>query len=159
STQIGGELSVLNPQNGMQCAVGLSEGSNNRIDNNSSQDPYLRIGYERDAWRTGLFFYYSPDILGADGTDQIYRFGPDLTWFARRGRVTAQFLAGYDSNPTNQQDSLWFYGGFLEGSYRWDPALITLLRVDSAGMPTFDDRSSGGTSHVQRTFWELTGSV
>jgi hypothetical protein len=109
--------------------------------------------------RAGLFLYYSPDTLSAGADDQLLRLGPDLTLFSRRTRLAAQFLAGWGSNPTGYHDSLWYYGGFLEGEYRFTPALISIFRFDYVGMPDFDDRSSGGTTHVRRSLWEVTGGA
>lgn len=154
STQIGGEASALHADNGLECVFGVTTGSNNRIDNNDSQDGFVRIGQQLSTHRTGLFVYYGPDTLST-ASDKVLRLGPDLTLFSRRGRLTAQFLAGWDSNPTNTGTTLWYYGGFLEGDFRLTTALIGLLRFDAVGMPGFND----GTTDVRRTIWELTGGA
>ena len=159
SGQIGCEASALEPDSGLQGAVGITTGSNNRIDNNTSADVFVRVGQELPTRRAGLFLYYGPDTLSDGATDHVLRLGPDLTLVSRRTRLAAQFLAGWDSNPTAQHDSLWYYGGFLQGDYRFTPALIALLRFDYVGMPNFDDRPDGGASHVRRRLWEVTGGA
>jgi hypothetical protein len=158
SAQIGAEASLLEPVGGLQSAVGVVAGSNNRIDNNDNADFFIRIGQELSTRRTGLFLYYGPNTLSTCN-DQVLRLGPDFTWFARRGRVAAQFLAGWDSNPTGQGVSMWYYGGFLEGDFRITTTLIVLLRVDAVGMPPFNDLAAGGTSDVERSIWEVTGGA
>ena len=65
STQIGGEISGLNKSmNGLAWALGVVNGSNNRKDDNSSKDVYLRVGELFGFHKAGLFFYYSPDAVG-----------------------------------------------------------------------------------------------
>ena len=159
SAQIGSQAALLDPDSGLQCAAGVTTGSNNRIDNNDSADVFVRIGQELPTRRAGLFLYYSPDTLSAGAVDQLLRIGPDLTLYSRQTRLAAQFLAGWDSNPTGYHDPLWYYGGFLEGEYRFTAALISILRFDYVGMPDFDDRANGGTTHVQRRLWETTASL
>ncbi len=158
SAQIGGELSMLNPDNGLQAAVGVDTGSNNRIDNNDSADFFIRVGQELPTHRLGLFLYYGPDNLST-ASERILRLGPDLTLSSRRTRLSAQFLAGWDSNPTGHDEGLWYYGGFLQGDYRFTTELIGILRFDYVGMPTFDDENFGGTKHVRRQLWEVTGGA
>jgi len=159
ATQIGTEVSAVNEVTGVQCVTGFDAGSNNRIDNNSSYDLFLRVGLDRATQRTGLFFYYSPDVLGDGGNDEVFRFGPDYTYTSRRIRLTGQSLAGFDANPTNHGEALWFYGGFVEGTYRFTPTLISLARVDYAGMPAFNDRPEGGTTNVHRYICEMTAGL
>jgi hypothetical protein len=159
SAQIGTEAVALDPETGFEAVAGVTTGSNNRIDNNDSADLFLRVGQELPARRAGLFLYYGPDTLGDGVDDRILRLGPDLTLSSRRTRFGAQFLAGYDSNPTGHHDSLWYYGGFLQGDYRFTPALLALLRFDCVGMPDFDDRSDGGTTHIRRRIWEVTAGA
>jgi hypothetical protein len=158
SAQIGGEASLLNPDNGFQTAVGVDTGSNNRIDNNDSADFFVRVGQELSTHRLGLFLYYGPDNLST-ASERVLRLGPDLTLYSRRARLSAQFLAGWDSNPTGRDVDLWYYGGFLQGDYRVTTELIGLLRFDYVGMPTFNDEGSGGTKHVRRQIWEVTGGA
>lgn len=158
SAQIGGEASVLHTENGLQLAAGVVTGSNNRIDNNDSADFFVRIGQQVWTHRTGLFLYYGPDTLST-ASERVLRLGPDLTLLFRRGRLTAQFLAGWDSNPTATGVDLWYYGGFLEADFRLTTALIALLRLDYVGMPGFDDRGAGGTKDVRRRIWEITGGA
>ena len=159
SAQIGSEASLLDPDSGLQCVAGITTGSNNRVDNNDSADVFFRFGQELPTRRAGLFLYYSPDAVAPGANDQLLRLGPDLTLFSRRTRLAIQFLAGWDSNPTGYHDSLWYYGGFVEGEYRFTPALISILRLDGVGMPDFDDRSDGGHTHVERRLWEVTGGL
>jgi len=158
SAQIGGEMEVLHEENGLHGVVGLVTGTNNRLDTNESADVFLRIGQEVSSHRLGLFLYYGPDNLGT-ASEQVLRIGPDLTLRSRRARLAAQFLAGWDSNPTGEGTTLWYYGGFLQTDYRLTPALITLLRFDYVGMPTFDDRVAGGTARVRRQIWEVTAGA
>lgn len=159
STQIGGELSALDDSTGATAALGVVAGSNNRKDNNSSKDVYLRLGRRFGFHNAGFFAYYSPDILGHGAHDGAARFGPDLTLYTRRFRLVAQALAGHDASPTAHGEPLWHWGGFLEGNLRLTPALIALLRVDHVGTPTFDDRAAGGTTRVRRRIWEVTGGA
>jgi hypothetical protein len=156
SAQLGGEASLLEPDSGFQAVLGLTPGSNNRVDNNNSCDVFVRLGQDLPTRRAGMFFYYGPDTLSDGATDHVLRVGPDLTLSSRRTRLSAQFLAGWDSNPTGYHDSLWYYGGFLQGDYRFTPALIAVVRGDYVGTPNFDDRSSGGNTHVERRLWEVT---
>jgi len=158
SAQIGEEASLLNPDNGLQVVSGVDTGSNNRLDNNGSADVFFRFGQELATHRTGIFLYYGPNTLSTF-TDQILRLGPDLTLYSRRGRISTQFLAGWDSNPTNHHVDLWYYGGFVESDYRLTTDLIALLRFDYVGMPNFNDQSAGGTTHVRRQVWEITGGA
>ena len=158
SAQIGGEASMLDPDSGLQGAVGVVTGSNNRIDNNDSADVFVRVGQELSTHRAGLLLYYGPDNLST-ASEHVLRLGPDLTLYSRRARLAAQFLAGWDSNPTARQVDLWYYGGFVQGDYRLTTALIALLRLDYVGMPDFDDQSAGGSKHIRRRIWEITGGA
>lgn len=159
SAQIGSEIIWLDPDGGWQAATGIDTGSNNRIDNNSSADVFIRVGQELPDRRAGLFLYYAPDTLGAGAYDQALRLGPDLMLTSRRTRLALQFLAGWDSNPTGQHDDLWYYGGFAEGSFRFTAALIGLLRFDAVGMAPFDNHTAGGTVEVNRRLWEVTSGL
>lgn len=159
SGQIGGQVRALDPDSGLDLVGGVTTGSNNRIDNNDSADLFVRVGQTLPTHRGGLFLYYGPDTLSDGVNDQVLRLGPDLELYSRRTRLATQFLAGWDSNPTGQHDSLWYYGGFAQGDYRFTPALIALLRFDYVGMPDFDDRPDGGSSHVRRRLWEVTGGA
>jgi hypothetical protein len=159
STQIASEFSGLDPDSGRTVVAGVSAGSNNRLDNNDAKDLYLRIGQAFDLHRVGLFAYYSPNVLAHGASDQVVRVGSDLSFYERQAGVRAQFLAGYDSNPTEQHDALWYYGTFVEGEYRWTPMLASLARVEYAWTPTFDDRSDGGTTHVRRRLWQVVGGT
>ena len=158
STQIGGEVSGQNTANGFVWAAGVVNGSNNREDNNSSKDVYLRLGDSFGFHDSGLFLYYSPDVLAQGVQDAALRVGPDLDLYFRRGRIFAQFLAAHDSNPTARGEGMWFYGGFLEGNYRLTPRLLALGRMDGAWAPEFDDRDQGGTTNVRPWVWSLTGA-
>ncbi len=66
-------------------------------------------------------------------------------------------LAGYDSNPTDYKQNLWYYDGFLEGNYRFTPTLVSLLRMDYAWTPRFDDTPQGRSTQVRRRLWGVTG--
>ena len=118
ATQIGVELSGLHSARGFQWLLGATSGSNNRWDNNASKDFYLRLSQAYGLHKVGLFLYYSPDLLGPGAQDQALRLGPDFSFYSRRFRLLGQFLAGYDSNPTDRGQDLWYYGAFLEGNYR-----------------------------------------
>jgi hypothetical protein len=156
STQLGLELSGLKPESGVSWAAGVTNGSNNREDNNSSKDLYLRLAKGFGFHGAGLFLYYSPDVLGVGARDQALRMGPDLNLYYRQFRLMAQLLSGWDSNPTGHGRDLWFLGGFIEGNYRWTPSLLSLLRIDHAFSPSFDDRKAGGQTHVRPRIFGLT---
>ncbi len=155
-TQLGGEMSAVHEPSSLELVTGIVAGSNNRVDNNGSCDTYARIGFLPGPHRVGLFFYYSPDSVGDGLHDQMIRVGPDLTLYSRRSKLTAQFLAGHDWNPDGHHVGLWYYGGFLEQTFRVTPELIALLRLDAVGMPGYDDRSAGGNINVRRRVWEVT---
>ena len=159
SSQIGIEVSGQSLTSGASWSVGMSNGSNNRVDNNDSKDLFLHVGQSFGLNHAGLFLYYSPDILGTGANDEVVRFGPDLTLYAREFRVVAQWLAGYDSHPTGYSRELWYYGGFVEGNYRLTPRIISLLRGDYVGMPRFDDTPHGGRTQVRRQLWGVTGGL
>lgn len=156
-TQIGLELSALQPAGNWAWAAGFTNGTNNRLDNGARTDFYLHASRTLGSPRLGLFLLYSPDIVGGDVQDRALRLGPDLDFYSRRFRLLSQLLAGYESNPTGHLQPLWYYGGFLEANYRLTPALLSLLRVDSAWMPRFDDTMHGGTTQVKRRSWEISG--
>lgn len=157
STQLGLELSGLHQASGVGVAMGTAAGSNNREDNNDSMDVFVRVSRAFGFHGAGLFLYYSPDTLGHGARDELVRVGPDVTFHWRRARVAAQWLSGWDSNPTGRDEELWFHGGFLEGSYRLTPALTAIARGDFAFTPSFDDRARGGDTHVRPRRWALTG--
>jgi hypothetical protein len=159
STQVGLEASGRNTENGLAWALGVTNGSNNRKDNNASKDVYLRVGESFGFHKTGLFLYYSPDVLGQGVQDAALRLGPDLDLYFRRGRILAQFLANHDSNPTARGEGFWFYGGFVEGNYRLTSRLLALVRTDQAWAPEFDDRNRGGTTDVRPWTWSATAGV
>jgi hypothetical protein len=160
STQIGGELSAVEPVSDTSLALGVVAGSNNRKDNNAAKDVYVRVGRGFGFHHASFFAYYSPDVLGLGAHDEVVRFGPDLTLYWRRGRIVAQALAGYDTDPAGHGPGLWHYGGFVEGNLRLTPLLLALLRFDHVRMPlTFDDRAEGGGTHVRRRIWEVTGGM
>jgi len=118
---------------------------------------YLRLSQTYGFQHVGFFLYYSPDLLGPGKQDQALRLGPDFSFYSRRLRFLGQFLAAYDSNPTGHGQELWYYGGFFEGNYRFSPALVSLLRLDYAWAPKFDDTSEGGRTRVRRRLWGVTG--
>lgn len=155
-TQIGLELNASQPTTTWSFAAGLTNGSNNRLESAGSKDFYLHASRALGRYRLGLFLLYSPDIIGSGVQDRALRLGPDLDIYSRRVRLLGQFLAGYESNPTGRLRPLWYYGGFLEGNYRFTPTLLSLLRVDSAWMPRFDDTMHGGATEVRRRRWEVT---
>jgi len=157
ATQIGIEVSGLQPATGLGWALGSTTGSNNRVDNNASKDFYLHLSRAYKFQKLGFFLYYSPDLLGPGKQNQALRLGPDFTFYSRRFRFVGQFLAAYDSNPTDHSQDLWYYGGFLEGNYRFTPTLVSLLRLDYVWTPTFDDTSVGGFTRVRRRLWGVTG--
>jgi hypothetical protein len=158
-TQIGLELSALQPDSGFGWAAGLTNGSNNHLNDIASRDFYLQAAQALGPHRIGLFFFYSPDLIGDGVGDRAVRVGPALNLYSRQFRLLAQFLAEYESNPTGRLRSLWYYGGFLEVDYRLTPSLLSLLRVDSVWMPRFDDTMQGGDTQVRRQPWEVTGGV
>jgi hypothetical protein len=162
STQYSVELSALEPDADSAFWLGGSLGSNNKDDFNSSQDFFTRVQHNFGSGRehsAGLFLYYSPDALGTGVHDQALRVGPDLTLYWRRSRVVAQFLAGWDSNPTGHQVDFWYYGGFVEGNYRLTPRWVTLARIDAVGAPRFDDTSQGGQVDYQPRLWAATAGI
>jgi hypothetical protein len=159
STQYALELSVLDPTSELGVFLGGALGSNNKDDFNDSQDVFLRLQYGLFASKAGLFVYYSPDALGPGVDDHALRIGPDLTLYGRRGRVVAQFLAGWDSNPTGAEVDFWYYGGFLEVDYRITPDLMALARLDAVGSPGFDDTGRGGQVRYDPRLWDVTAGL
>jgi hypothetical protein len=156
-TQGGLDISASREAAGFAWSTGFTNGSDNRLDDTTSRDVYLHATQALGPLRLGLLTYYSPDILGHGAHDRTLRVGPDVDVYSRRFRLLGQFLAVHESNPTGVHESLWFYGGFLEANYRLTVTLMSLLRVDYAFAPTFDDRRLGGTTHTRRQLWELTG--
>jgi hypothetical protein len=157
STQFGFELNGLHQETGTAVAIGSSAGSNNREDNNDVMDLFVRASRAFGFHTAGLFLYYSPDTLGHGAVDEVLRVGPDLTLYWRRLRVAAQWLSGWDSNPTGRHESMWLQGGFVEGNYRLTPSLVSIARADWAFTPSFDDRDAGGDTHERPRRWALTG--
>jgi hypothetical protein len=156
-TQVGVELSALQPERGWAWSAGVTNGSDNRLDNTASRDVYLRTSQALGPHRIGLFLFYSADIVGGGVHDRALRLGPDVDFYSRQFRLLGQFLAGYESNPTGHAQALWYYGGFLEANYRLTATLLSLLRVDYAWTPRFDDRMHGGDTQVRRRLGEVTG--
>jgi hypothetical protein len=78
-----------------------------------------------------------------------------VTFYLRSVEVVGQVLAGRDSNPTGRHEAIWWVGGFGEVDYRPTARLVSLLRLEHVGMPTFDD----GTTRVRRSVWEVTGGA
>lgn len=158
-TQIGAEVSAVQPELGFGWAAGLTNGSNNRLNDTASRDVYLHASQALGPHRVGLYFFYSPDIVGNGVEDRAVRVGPAVDLYSRQFRLLGQFLAEYESNPTGHLQSLWYYGGFLEANYRLTTTLLSLLRVDYAWMPRFDDVTQGGNTQVRRQLWEVTGGL
>lgn len=158
-TQIGIEVSGLEPVTGYSWAVGGTNGSNNGFKGDASKDVYLRLAQSFGLHRAGFFLYYSPNLGGPGPDNRSLRLGPDVSFYWRRLRLWTQFLAQYASSPTGHSEGLWYYGGFVEGDYRLTPALLALLRIDYARAPTFDDTMEGGETHVRPRVWELTSGV
>jgi len=156
-TQIGMDLSALQPQSGFGWNLGFTNGSNNRLDNTASKDVYAHASQAFGLSRVGLFLFYSPDIIGGGVEDRALRLGPDLDVYGRQFRLLGQFLADYESNPTGHLQELWYYGGFLEGQYRVTATLLSLLRFDYVWTPTFNDTTHGGDTRERRRIWEVTG--
>jgi hypothetical protein len=155
-TQLGVELSGLENSDGLSAAVGAVAGSNNREDQNDAKDVFFRVGKAFGFHHAGLFLYYSPDLLDRGSPrDQALRTGPDVTFYFRRLQVVGQVLAGRDWNPTGRHDGIWWVGGFGELNYRLTPRLVSLVRVEHVGMPTFDD----GATRVRRSIWEVTSGA
>jgi hypothetical protein len=155
STQLGLELSGLRSEDGLSVTAGADAGSNNRLDQNDAKDVFFRLGKSFGFHRTGLFLYYSPAIHAVSPRDRALRVGPDATFYWRQLQVMGQILAGRDSDPTGVGRGLWWIGGFAEVNYRLTPRLLSLVRVEHVGMPTFDDRDRGGSTHVRRRIWEV----
>jgi hypothetical protein len=156
--QIGASLGALHTESGFGWAAGMTNGANTRLDTTpASADAHLHLSKAFGLHKVGFFVYYSPDIVGSGNDDRTVRFGPDLDLYSRRFRLLGQFLAEHESNPTGNREAMWYYGGFLEANFRLTTALVSLLRVDYAWNPRFDDRSRGGDTHVERRLWELTG--
>jgi hypothetical protein len=157
STQLGLELSAQRAVDGLVLAAGAVGGSNNGWDQNETADMFMRLGRNFGYHRTGLFLYWSPDLLD-DGSprDESLRVGPDATLYWRQIQVMTQLLAGRDANPTGLHEPVWWLGGFAELDYRLTSRLLWLLRLEHVGMPTFDDRNDGGDTHVRRRIWEIT---
>jgi hypothetical protein len=160
STQLGLEASGLGAEDGLSFSVGSVAGSNNREDQNRAKDLFLRFGRNFGYHRAGLFLYYSPDLLeGGSPEDEALRVGPDMTLYFRSVQIVGQLLAGRDGNPTGLRESLWWIGGFGEVNYRLTPRLLSLVRVEQVGMPTFDDRGRGGSAYVRRSIWQVTSGA
>jgi hypothetical protein len=159
TTQLGTEISALQPDRGFSWTVGYSNWSNSEPNTGASENVYLHVSQALGLHRLGLFAFYSPNIAGGDVSDHTYRIGPDLNFYSRRLRLLGQFLAEYESNPTGHDQALWYYGGFLEGDYRLTTTLLSLLRFDYAWAPTFDDTMQGGDTRVRRRLWEFTGGA
>jgi len=160
STQLGVELSGLRESDGLSLSAGAVAGSNNREDQNDAKDVFLRLGRNFGYHRVGFFAYYSPDLLDRGSPeDSALRFGPDVTLYFRRLEIVGQLLAGRDANPTGLHEPMWWAGGFGEVDYRITPRLVALGRLEHVGMPTFDDRADGGTTHVRRSIYEATGGA
>lgn len=155
-TQIGAELSASHPEHGLGWAAGFTNGSNQRLDSSASEDFFAHASGVVGPCRLGLFLFYNPDIVGGGVGDRALRLGPDLDFYRRGFRLLGQFLAAYESNPTGHDEELWFYGGFLEGEVRLTPSLLSLLRIDWAWTPRFDDLIVGGETRTRRQLWELT---
>jgi hypothetical protein len=158
-TQIGMELSALQASTGFGWTTGFTNGSNNQLNDTASPDFYLQASQALGPHRIGLFFFYSPDLVGNGVEDRAVRVGPAVDFYSRQFRLLGQFLAEYESNPTGHLRSLWYYGGFVEADYRLTTTLLSLLRVDSVWMPRFDDTMQGGTTQVRRQPWEITAGV
>jgi len=155
--QIGVELSALQPERGIGWAAGVTNGNDNHLNSTASKDLYLHLSQGFGLHHIGLLLFYSPDLIGHGVHDWTVRVGPDLDFYRREFRLLGQFLAAYEADPTRRSQGLWYYGGFLEAEYRFTPTVLSLLRVDYAWTPRFDDRNEGGTTHVQRRLWEITG--
>jgi len=157
-SQIGAELSAVRPASGLAWALGLTNGTNNRLDDRPGREMYVRASQDVGLHRAGLFLLYGSDEYG--GTDdRILRVGPDVTLYTRRARLLGQFLANYESNPTDRLTSLWYYGAFVEGEYRVTPTILALARGEYAWTPTFDDTDHGGDTCVRRRLWAVTGGA
>jgi hypothetical protein len=158
SSQLGVELSGLRERDGLGVSVGAVAGSNNREDQNGAKDVFVRLSKAFGFHQAGLFVYHSPDIL-EDGAqrDAALRIGPDARLYFRSLQLMGQVLAGRDDNPSGLHEPLWWIGGFGEVDYRLHPRLMSLLRFELVGMPTFDDRDRGGSARVRRRLWQLTG--
>jgi hypothetical protein len=155
--QIGVEINALYGESGLGWAAGITNGSDNRLEGTASGDFYFHVSQALGLHHLGFFLFYSPDIVGDDVQDRALRLGPDFDLYTRQFRLLGQFLAGYESNPTGHLQALWFYGGFIEADYRLTVTLLSLLRVDSAWTPRFDDSMHGGDTQVRRRLWEITG--
>jgi hypothetical protein len=158
SSQLGVELSGLHTEDGVSVSLGTVAGSNNREDRNHPKDVFLHVGRAFGYHQTGVFLYYSPDLLDTrSARDASLRAGPDVKLYFRSVQFMGQLLVGHDTNPTGRHDAMTWVGGFAEADYRILPRLVSLLRFEDVGMPTFDDRGSGGSTHVRRNIIELTG--
>jgi len=160
SPQIGASVGALHTASGFGWAAGMTNGANTHLSTTpASADAHLHLTKALGSHRVGFFVYYSPDIVGSGIDDRTVRFGPDVDLYSRRFRLLGQFLAEHESSPTGNGESMWYYGGFLEGNFRVTSTLVSLLRVDYAWNPAFDDRRRGGDTHVKRRLWELTGGL
>jgi hypothetical protein len=160
SPQIGASVGALHAASGFDWAAGMTNGANTHLKTTpASADAHVHLSKAFGPHKVGFFAYYSPDIVGRGFDDRTVRFGPDLDLYSRRFRFLGQFLAEHESNPTGSRKGIWYYGGFLEADFRLTTALVSLLRMDYAWNPRFDDRSRGGGTHMERRLWELTGGL
>lgn len=155
-TQLGVELSGLHPERGVGWAVAFTNGSDNRVDDAASKDLHVRLSQQLGGHRLGWYVAYSPDVAGHGVDNESVRFGPDLEFYSRRGRVVGQFLASHESNPTGRERGLWHYGAFVEGQYRVTKDVVGLMRLEHVWTQTFDDTRQGGATQVRRRIVEVT---
>lgn len=158
-------------------AVGVVNGNNIHIDNNTTKDAFGRLAFTYpvlDANLTvGGFGYYSGNTLnrlasnpehGARYRDRLWRAGPDISLTLNTPvymNLFSQILFGRNSNATGFGKAVTWWGGFIQAEVKPLSELIVYTRYDWINGNRFNDTNitingiSGSIGPVNPRLWDV----
>ncbi|HEX9112761.1 MAG TPA: hypothetical protein VF888_00280, partial [Nitrospirota bacterium] len=159
--------------------IGVTNGSNDKADNNNQKDFYGRLIARWYNQSLGVFAYYSADTYGTDirnaGTalgimntggshNSTTRIGPDMTlslvpigypvWLEN------QLLFNRESDPTGFGKEFKWTGGFDQLNWQIKKTAIVYGRYDWISGKSFDDTSvAGGVTKAKPSEWDVVAGL
>lgn len=161
--------------------VGVVNGNNINVDNNTTKDVFGRIAFTYPiadiSLTVGGFGYYSGNTLdrltsnpenGAKYRDRLWRVGPDISLTLNAPvyiSIFSQILFGRDSNATGFGKAATWWGGFVQAEVKPLRELIVYARYDWINGDRFNDTNvmingvSGTIGPVNPKLWDAVVGV
>ncbi len=155
---------------------GVSNGSNDKADNNSAKDVYGRFVLRKMGQTLGVFGHYSPDTyddnlrthasIGNDGImsgiqqrNSRGTAGVDFTLslapFGTPVWLDNQLMSIRESSPTGFDTAFRWNGGFHQLNWQVAKEAMAYGRYDWINGKRFDDRTKGGVTVADPREWDV----